>query len=969
MSHAHLPPSSRSFPPQVLSIFSSFNIRWPGPIKSVLNAVSISNLNVELVSPQCTFEFTYQQKWLVIQMAPILIVLGAVAIHYMIACRKKTCPSKKHRLQALRGIVPNRHLNSIIGALILLFYFVYIYCTKVALEVFSCEKKKNDVSYMRFDASVVCWEPDSPHAHLWPLALFFASLYGFGIPLVFFAIAWKYRVDIQGDQMLRVLGIGGLRSDNPLFYEFRKRYHKLYYRFKPKYYYWTNVILLRKFLIVFITVFLHTNPTLQASCALLVLFVSYSVHIRTMPYLRNDLLVGASDQQKASAAAAAMVVQYRERQAESRAAAGSSRGYESSNWESKQSYVDASQHYDDDDTDFTPNQRLASTDDRGLLSVKMKASPTLMGAAELARLEALVNKTPKQQSLKKSASNRSKRGTGGEGDTTPSQGNEAKRAESGIGGGDSGMWRDDAQRQLSALPEHRQRYASETFDKNPEAGGGLPTGGKLPSGGFSSFLSGSGGGGGGGGGLMGELDYEDNDSSDGGDGGDGGDGSGNGACVPIAKVASSGSVGGDDMRALYRKHGSSASGRYKGKKKKKGGSLSQRSSHCSDIGSEGGSVSLGPTANPVGLSNGAPPCSSGSEGRGSSDEDYSPGGSPSEMDTATGATPMRATSSRDASKSGPQGGFLSTSIKQSKHFLMDYNTMETVMHFCSICVLLSAVMFQAGIKIEGKRNDGQLVVPDVPLVEQLAQAASEDARAAAAQLALSGGTGERDIEGSEYALVAMVILIVSLSSAYFLTVLFIEMYRSIKHYCDVNGRRKTGSAQTKKKKTKKTKKKMKTTNAATGESDGRGIALGVLHSDASQNPLSANTEEGADGIGSFRANVRTPGPMGVNGSRTESGTTTFVNQGVVQERTQSGSTRFTRFNPLAGLAGSSSSGRGSSGRGSSGAAVPVGLDVEMGADAERCEDGGNSGPRESFGPAYDPSAVPRESFGAACDAE
>ena len=259
-------------------------------------------------------------------------------------------------------------------------------------------------------------------------------------------------------------------------------------------------------------------------------------------------------------------------------------------------------------------------------------------------------------------------------------------------------------------------------------------------------------------------------------------------------------------------------------------------------------------------------------------------------------------------------------------------------------------MFQAGVKIEGKRNDGQLVVPDVPLVEQLAQAASEDARAAAAQLALGGGTGERDIEGSEYALVAMVILIVSLSSAYFLTVLFIEMYRSVKHYCDVNGRRKAGSARTKKKKTEKTKKTKttKTTNAVTGESDGRGIALGVLHSDASQNPVSTNTEEGADGIGSFRANVRTPGPVGVHGSRTESGTTMFVNQGVVQERTQSGSTRFTRFNPLAGLAGSSSGGRGSSG-----AAVPVGLDVEMGADAERCEDGGNSGPRESFGGACD----------------
>ena len=78
------------------------------------------------------------------------------------------------------------------------------------------------------------------------------------------------------------------------FYEFRKRFHKLYYRFKPKYYYWTSVILARKFLIVVVTVFLHDNPALQASCAILILFLSYSIHMRVLPYLRNDLLMNLS---------------------------------------------------------------------------------------------------------------------------------------------------------------------------------------------------------------------------------------------------------------------------------------------------------------------------------------------------------------------------------------------------------------------------------------------------------------------------------------------------------------------------------------------------------------------------------------------------------------------------------------------------------------------------------------------------
>ena len=41
---------------QVLSIFIAFDIRWPSEVREVLNVVSISNLNIELVSPQVWWE-------------------------------------------------------------------------------------------------------------------------------------------------------------------------------------------------------------------------------------------------------------------------------------------------------------------------------------------------------------------------------------------------------------------------------------------------------------------------------------------------------------------------------------------------------------------------------------------------------------------------------------------------------------------------------------------------------------------------------------------------------------------------------------------------------------------------------------------------------------------------------------------------------------------------------------------------
>jgi hypothetical protein len=273
---------------QVLSIFVGFGIKWPAPVKDVLNVVSVSNMNIELVSPQCSIDFEYHQKWLVIELAPL--GLGLLALFGYVVILLKKVVWQKAGLKGKKREHGNlhRHANAIVGATILMFQFIYIYCTKTAFEIFACETKENGKSYMYFEPEIECWT--GIHDNLWPLALFFVSLYGVGIPILFTVIVIRNRKIIKHDQVLRVLGTGSSRTENPLAYEFRKRFYKLYYRFKPRYHYWGEVILFRKFLIVIVTVFLKPNPTLQATCAVMILFVSYSMHIRTMPYLRNDLL-------------------------------------------------------------------------------------------------------------------------------------------------------------------------------------------------------------------------------------------------------------------------------------------------------------------------------------------------------------------------------------------------------------------------------------------------------------------------------------------------------------------------------------------------------------------------------------------------------------------------------------------------------------------------------------------------------
>lgn len=273
---------------QVLSIFVGFGIKWPAPVKDVLNIVSVSNMNIELVSPQCTIKFEYHQKWLVIEFAPIALGLLALVGYGVVLLRKVVWHKAGFaRNKRAHGNL-HRHANAIIGAIILMFQFIYIYCTKTAFEIFACEEKENGKSYMYFEPEIECWT--GIHNDLWPLALFFVGLYGVGLPILFTVIVIRNRKVIMQDQVLRVLGTGSSRTENPEHYEFRKRFYKLYYRFKPRYHYWGEVILFRKFIIVIVTVFLKKNPTLQATCAVMILFVSYSMHIRTMPYLRNDLL-------------------------------------------------------------------------------------------------------------------------------------------------------------------------------------------------------------------------------------------------------------------------------------------------------------------------------------------------------------------------------------------------------------------------------------------------------------------------------------------------------------------------------------------------------------------------------------------------------------------------------------------------------------------------------------------------------
>ena len=70
-------------------------------------------------------------------------------------------------------------------------------------------------------------------------------------PSVLFAATMASRVVGSLWQILRAYGLGELRLDNPNAYMVRKCLHKMYFHFKPEFWYWKIGIMIRKFLIVF----------------------------------------------------------------------------------------------------------------------------------------------------------------------------------------------------------------------------------------------------------------------------------------------------------------------------------------------------------------------------------------------------------------------------------------------------------------------------------------------------------------------------------------------------------------------------------------------------------------------------------------------------------------------------------------------------------------------------------------------
>jgi hypothetical protein len=291
---------------QVIAMFAAFNFKWPPLVVGVFSAVSAAAFNLQALAPECAMQFSVIEKWLILQSMPF-VLLGTTLSAAAAAATVEWVQERYKRRKNIYGVVVRRKrgvqsaatLNdTLFGVFFAGLYYVYFSCVRNSMTIFNCTLHSGTLT-VSSEPSVLCTMDDPVYAYLYPWSVACICVYGLGIPCIFVFVLRTYRNEIRADQVLRASGVGDDAGENPQLFV-RKRYQKLYNDFRPEFFYWRLVMILRKFLLVMCSTFFSRDPMLQASVAVMIMFFSYVIQAATRPFLMR-LPTSASSLQSVAA--------------------------------------------------------------------------------------------------------------------------------------------------------------------------------------------------------------------------------------------------------------------------------------------------------------------------------------------------------------------------------------------------------------------------------------------------------------------------------------------------------------------------------------------------------------------------------------------------------------------------------------------------------------------------------------------
>ncbi|KAI9993263.1 hypothetical protein PInf_015341 [Phytophthora infestans] len=264
---------------QTLSIFGNARISWPSSLINLFSTLSAFNLNLELIAPECfAFQVSFVNKWFIIELFPLVVAATSLAIFAALYGYKRFIKRRRTRLTS--------HLPQLFGSTLVMMYYLFLYLTRTTLDVFNCVGTiPSDGKLYMVAIYTQCFKPGGIHMQLFPFAVLAFVVYSLGYPLFVLLTLSRNRALVMEDQLLRAMQRGTSRRTNPNCWVFRKKFSKLYYQFKPDYWFWMVLIILRKFLLAGIGLLFRQDPVFQLATATFVLFVNYALQVRCRPYM------------------------------------------------------------------------------------------------------------------------------------------------------------------------------------------------------------------------------------------------------------------------------------------------------------------------------------------------------------------------------------------------------------------------------------------------------------------------------------------------------------------------------------------------------------------------------------------------------------------------------------------------------------------------------------------------------------
>jgi hypothetical protein len=263
---------------QVLSIFARSKIAWPPAVERMLQLMSIFNINIEITAPECSFDITYELKWTITMLLPVLALTIFGLIHVFAYLRKRCILGQKENLHSHAPVMVSVSLTTM--------YYLYLFLTRSTLDIFNCGPTDPPDGHTYLEVVFErCWQAGGVQMTLFPFALITLGVYVVGYPAFVVAMLWRNKHLVKEDQLLRASGLGDTRLTNPRAYAFRKMFGKMYNNFMPGKWYWILVVITRKALLAFTSLMFRRTPSYQLSVSLVVLFASFVLQVRHVPYM------------------------------------------------------------------------------------------------------------------------------------------------------------------------------------------------------------------------------------------------------------------------------------------------------------------------------------------------------------------------------------------------------------------------------------------------------------------------------------------------------------------------------------------------------------------------------------------------------------------------------------------------------------------------------------------------------------